>query len=110
MILNIAEARIKELSDLIYNKNINLKRSLEKVEVIFLEITDKINLKCFEEIYKNCFSNNNQFKIKFYDKPDVEVALDKAYKIVQYGWKKEAIPIAVKSKSIITRIFQAIFD
>ncbi len=110
LILNIAEARIKELSDLMYYKNINLKRSLEKIEVIFLEITDKINLKCFEEIYKNCFSNNNEFKIKFNDKPDVEVVLDKAHKIVQYGWKKEAIPIAVKSKSIITRIFQAIFD
>ena len=32
-----------------------------------------------------------------------------ANKIVQFGWKTEAIPIAKPRKSLITRIFQEIF-
>ncbi len=110
LISNIAEARIKELSDLMYFKNINFKKSLEKVEIIFLEITDKLNHECFEKIYENSFSYKNRFKVNFVEKPDIEKVLDKANEIVQFGWKKEAIPVTIKSKSTISRIFQAIFD
>ena len=40
LILEIAEARINELKNIIYFKNINFGRSLNKVKTIFLEITD----------------------------------------------------------------------
>ena len=35
--------------------------------------------------------------------------LDSANNIVQYGWKKEAIPIVNEKKSIISRLFGLIF-
>ena len=31
------------------------------------------------------------------------------YKLVQYGWKKEAIPVSKSKKSIIAKFFDAIF-
>ena len=35
--------------------------------------------------------------------------LSKVNKLVHYGWEKEAIPIAQSKKSVITRLFEAIF-
>ena len=41
LIAKIAEARIDELSEKLYSKNINLKKFLNKLNVIFLEIGDQ---------------------------------------------------------------------
>ncbi len=109
LIYEIAEARIKEICNLLCIKNINTERSLNKVKVIFLEIYDKKHLNCFKEAYEHCFALNNKFEIIFFDKPDDEKALEMANKIVQFGWKKEAIPVSKPRKSLISRIFQELF-
>ena len=110
LITKIAEARIDELSEKFYLKNINLKKLLNKTNVIFLEIDDKQHLNCFSHAYKDSFSHKNKYEIKMIKKPEIGQIIDKANNIVQFGWKKEAIPVTRSKKSLINRIFQAIFQ
>ena len=110
LIAKIAEARIDELSEKFYLKNINYKKSLEKIDVIFLEINDQQHFNCFNHAYEKSFSFNNKYKVRIVKKPEIELIINKADNIVQFGWKKEAIPVTISKKSFITRIFQQIFQ
>ena len=59
LISDISEARIKEISEIIYRKNINVKNHSNKKKVVFIEIEDKKLLKCFNEIFIKYFSAND---------------------------------------------------
>ncbi len=109
LILKIAEARIKELGELIYLKNINFKNATKEKKVIFLEINDNKHQRCFEKVYTNCFALNNKFDIRVIKNLDLESFVDTASKIDQFGWKKEAIPIIKAKKSSFLRFFEALF-
>ena len=110
LITKIADARISELSEKFYLNNINLKIPLEKINVIFLEINDQQNLSCFDKVYEKSFSFNNKFEIKILKKLEIEQIISKADNIVQFGWKKEAIPVSNSKKSFIIGFFQEIFQ
>ena len=110
LIAKIAEARIDELSEKFYLKNINFKKLLNKTDVIFLEINDKQHVNCFSHAYEASFSYKNKYEVKMIKKPKIEQIVDKANSIVHFGWKKEAIPVTRSKKSFITRIFQSIFQ
>ncbi len=110
LILEIAEARIKEFSEILYHHNVNFKKFLEKVNVIYLEIEDQRHTNCFQESYLNNFSSENKFLVKLIKKPELVDLIDAAYKITQFGWKKEAIPITKETGSFITRFFRTIFS
>ena len=109
-IAKIAEARIDELSEKIYLKNINLKKLLEKTSVIFFEINDQQHFSCFSDLYKKSFSFNNEYKIKMVKKLEIEQIINKADNIAQFGWKKEAIPVTKSKNSFMKRIFKQIFQ
>ena len=109
LIAKIAEARINELCELYYLKNINLKKLLKEVSVIFLEIDDQQHAMCFSEIYKKNFKSNNIREVITIKKPALEEFINKASNIVQFGWKKEVIPFTKNHRSLITRIFQSLF-
>ncbi len=108
LILEIAEARIKEYSDIILFKNINVKNFLQKQGTIFLQMYDG-KTSCFKHSFEFLFSKNNFFKIKTLWNDQFEDFYSVAKNLVQFGWKSEAIPIARENKSIITRIFEKIF-
>ena len=110
LIAKIAEARIEELSEIFYLKNINLKKTLGEIDKIFLEINDQQHLICFNHAYKKYFAYNNQFEVKFVKKPEIEQVVNKADNIAQYGWEKEAIPVYKENTSYITKIFRSIFS
>ncbi len=110
LIFDIAEARIKELSNKIYYKNINFVKFLLDAKHIYLEIADKNQLEFFKDIFIDCFSSNGKFKIKTFDKVEIRELIETAYKITHYGWKTEAIPITRSDKSMISRVFRAIFN
>ena len=110
LISKIAEARIAELSEKFYLKNINLKNYLNGTDVIFLEVFDQQHYSCFSHAYKKNFSFNDKYEVRVVKKPEIEQIIDKADTIVQFGWKKEAIPIIKSKKSFLTRIFQEIFQ
>ena len=110
LIVKIAEARIDELTDKFYLKNINFKKYLEKTSVIFLEVNDQHNLSCFNRTFEKSFSLNNKYEVKIVRKPEIEQIINKADNIAQFGWKKEAIPITKSKKSFVKRMFHEIFQ
>jgi len=110
LILEIAEARIQEICKIFYLKNINLKKKIEAIDLIFLDVDDLKHFKCFHNTYKNNFALNNTYGIKVVRKLSVEEIANKAINIVQFGWNKEVIPFTKSKKSIIARVFQQIFN
>ncbi len=109
LILDIARARIQEISEIILFKNVNTYFFLKKNIPIYLNLDEKLFSKNFRNIYNQIFSNNNRFKFSFFNKRDNEHFINEAFKIVQYGWKKEAVPIVHEKKSVISRFFDIFF-
>ncbi len=110
LIFDVAKARIEELSEVIIYKNINVISFLENNLSIFLKINDQSNLNCFREYYKKNFSKKDQFNLKFTSDFSLSDIYNSAIRIVHYGWKKEALPIVKKKKSVISRFFDKIFN
>ncbi len=108
LIYDIIFTRIKEISEIILFKNINLMYFNKFSNNIFLEIDHNIQFKCLNEIYKKIFSIDGSRNINFV-KPSDESTLNTANKLVHFGWKKEAIPTSKSKKSFIVRLFDAIF-
>ena len=110
LIFDVAKARIEELSEVIIYKNINVISFLQDNLSIFLKINDQSNLKFFYDCYKKNFSKKNQFPIKFTSDLSLSEIYNSASRVVQYGWKKEALPIVQEKKSIISGFFDKIFS
>jgi cell division protein FtsA len=110
LIFEIAEARIQELSQIILIKNINLISFNKKNGTVILSLNDKSNMKCFEECYRQNFSKENYFKIKFIENTKSEDLLDNADHLVNFGWKKEVIPVIHAKKSLLAKFFDALFN
>ena len=110
LIFDVAKARIEELSEVIIYKNVNVIRFLHDNLSIFLKINDQSNLKCFSDCYEKNFSKKDQFIIKFISDLPLSEVYGFASRVVQYGWKKEALPIVQERKSIISRFFDKIFS
>jgi len=110
LILDIASARIEELSELILTKNINLINYNKKIKSVFLKIKSKSHLNCFKGNYSFYFSNNNAFTVKFLEDITTEEFMNNVNKLVHFGWKKEAIPVAQLQKTLIARFFDVIFS
>ncbi len=109
-IFEIASARIKELSEIMLFKNINLNFFLKKKVPIFLRINDERYTKPLLNNYKLFFSAKDNHQLNLLEAQDYEKLYSDAFKIVQYGWKKEAVPIVVNKKSIIERFFNLFFN
>ena len=110
LIFEIAAARIKELSEVLIKKNINFENFHKKDLIIFLKIKDRLNLECFKNSYSLYFSKNNYFTIKFINSIETNDLVDNANTLVNYGWKKEAVPVIQPKKSLIVRLFDTIFN
>ncbi len=110
LITDIAQARIQEIAEIILLENINVKNFLKKDPVIFLTINDLSNLKCFKSIYKESFSKKSEKEIIITKNLNIEEIYESAYQLVQYGWKKEAVPIVKEKKSLIARFFDLFFN
>ncbi len=109
LITDIAKARIKELAEILILKNINILNYLQKKNKIFLKISDELNFKYFKENYKYYFSDKSKINLEFLSENNKENIFKNAYNLVQYGWKKEAVPIVLEKRSLITRFFDKIF-
>ena len=109
LIIDIAEARIKELSEIIITNNINFI-TYQNNNTIFLQIDDKSNFKCFEDSYVLSFSKQKNFIVKFVENIEYKDFIYNANKLVQFGWKKEAVPVIHPKKSLIARFFNALFE
>ena len=111
LFLDVADARIQELAEIIISKNINVLNYFQKKAPIFLRVSDISCCKLFNISFKTHFSNKQtNVEIKFIKALEYESFLNNAYKIVQFGWKKEAVPVVQEKKSLIARVFDFIFN
>ena len=110
LLLEISEARIQEILEIIILKNINFANYNKKNKEIFLRIRNQPHLKCFKDIYKSLLTKNYDFKVKYLENTSSEELMFNANKLVHFGWKKEAIPVTHTRKSLIAKLFGALFD
>jgi cell division protein FtsA len=109
LVLEIAEARIKEFAEIMMFKNLNFLTYFKECNVVFLTISDQSHLNFFKNTYKFLFSYKNGLKINFIKDIATEDLIYQANKIVHFGWKKEAIPVTFAKKSIIAKFFDILF-
>ena len=109
LILEIAEARIQEIAEMIINNNINLKEMEKKNFTLYFYIEDDRLKNNFEVILKSCFSKKYDLKIKFMNKVSIENIIKSTLTLTNHGWKKEAVPVIQTKNSLITKIFKSLF-
>ncbi len=109
LIYEIIIARFKEILELILLKNINLKYYNKSSKLIFFEYNSKFKPLSLTDSYKNIFNEMGHSEVRFLDSFTFNNILHTADKLVHYGWKREAIPVTQSNKSIIARLFDAIF-
>ena len=110
LFFEIANARIVELSEIILFKNINFIDFLKSKKTIFLKLNDHLITKCFKDNLEFNFSRKNNFNYNLIDEETFSNLFESASNIVQYGWKKEAVPIIHEKKSLIARFFNRMFN
>ena len=110
LIIDIAKARIEELSELIIFKNINTKFFLEKKTPIFLKINNSLIFQKFSNSFKFFFSKKDNCPLNIIDNEDNENFYNNVNDIAQFGWKREAIPIIHEKRSILARLFDFLFN
>ena len=105
LIYEIADARLQEMSEIFLIKNINLKNFIRKDTTLFIKIFDDDIYTSFKDIIKKSFSCEKKFIIEIIKSITIEETFKTASNIVQFGWKKEALPIIQIKKSILARFF-----
>ena len=110
LVIDIADARVQEIAEIIFFKNINIQSFLKNDSTIYLNINDFSNFKCFADSYISAFGKDKKLKIKLIKQIQTEELYKSANNLVQYGWKKEAVPIIQEKKSLITRFFDLFFN
>ena len=109
LIFDIIEARIQELFEIFIKKNLNIESFTKEKFPIFFLIKDNLNIDLFKDIFLKQFLKGNEQNISFIEEPSIEQFYENVNNIVQFGWKKEAIPITQNKQSIITRFFKSFF-
>ena len=109
LILEVAAARIKEISDVILFKNINIVNFLKKKSPLYLNISDQAHLINFKNFFLEYFSEEKKVEVNFLENNDIINIYQNAMKLVQFGWKKEAVPIIHEKKSLVSRFFDFFF-
>ena len=109
LIHDIAIARIQELLEILLFENVNLKFYNKLQKNIFFETKNDLQFKSIEEIFKKVFLSRENVNFNLIDNFSNDNMLRTANKLVQFGWKKEAIPITQSKKSLIARFFEALF-
>ena len=109
LILEVAAARIKEISDVILFKNINIVNFLKKKSPLYLNISDQAHLINFKNYFLEYFSEEKKVEVNFLENNDIINIYQNAMKLVQFGWKKEAVPIIHEKKSLVSRFFDFFF-
>ena len=108
-VVEIATARIDEITNIVLNKNINIQSFNKNNCKIYVFIQDKLIRKNFEEAFRTGFSRIGELEYKFIEDFEISALIVNAADLSIYGWKKEAIPIIQTKKSFITWVFKSLF-
>ena len=105
-------ARLNELLDIIFIKNINIKNLKTNIESCFIFIEDQsiyIKLKknlCDYLIKKE---KTKKFLIKEMTQNDEYLRCNLAAKLINGGWQNEVLPLIQPKKSLISKVFTSLF-
>ena len=110
LIFEIADARIKELSNKILFKNVNLNNNSKKKLATYLTMVDYSQFLGLKDLFIANFSTNNASSIQIIQNTPYEELIGGANEIVHFGWNKEAIPFTQSKKTIIAKFFDLIFN
>lgn len=105
LIYDIISARVEEITDIILTKNINLHNFKNDSYRVFVTLTESIFDKDFEFYF-----SKNKIKLEYIKKFDIESSISNIANLSLYGWRKEAIPVTQSKSSLVTRIFNYLFD
>ena len=64
----------------------------------------------FKESYELFFSQNKNVLVKFDENSSNDEIISSVNQLVDFGWKKEAIPVTRAKKSLIAKLFDALFN
>ena len=109
LILEISFARIEEIFEIILFKNTNVLSLIKKDINVFLSFDEAVKIDFFKKILMEYFLKKNELNFIIEKKPSAEDLALKAFQLVQFGWKKESLPIVNEKKTIISRIFGLFF-
>ena len=110
LIYNIAIARIEEITELMLTKNVNFLNYNKVSNDVFFEIDTKSQLINLEGIFERIFSMHGNYNLIFTKSLTSENLINTANNLVNFGWKKEAIPVLQVKKSAFARFFDKIFS
>ena len=110
LILDIVNARVEEICNIIMNKNVNIQNFKKNKVTIYLTIQDKIIKDNFNVNFKSLLSKRVFSDIKLIDDFELNSLAINTAKLSTFGWKKEAIPIIKTKSSLITRIFKSLVE
>ena len=109
LIKEIVDARVEEMVDIIFKKNINLKKLYKKKFNLYIFNEDQLILNNFKDTFNSFLLKNTFGNIIFSANPNAESSIINSANISTFGWRKEAIPIIQTKNSLITRIFKYLF-
>lgn len=110
LVLDVIEARMEELFEIFYKKNINLNHFKNTNKAIYIYVDDYKLLENIKYIVSE--KKTGELQIIFnepYEERLISASLGAA-ELIGKGWEKEAIPIIQSKKSIISRLFSSLFN
>ena len=111
-IKEIMLARLNELLDLIFIKNINIKNLKKNIENCFIFIEDQnINVNLRQNLFDYLIEKEKmkKFQIKETTQNDEFLKCNLAAKLINDGWQNEVLPLIQPKKSLISRFFISLF-
>ena len=110
LISDIIDSRISEIILLVYKENTNLKFLRDKTKEIFFTFENEYILSSIKLNITKKYFNSMNIHFDFVNQATlVDGCLGSAI-LMGRGWEREAIPIIQTKKSLISRIFTAIFS
>ena len=110
LIIDIVNARIEEITNIILKKNINIESLNKNNAKIFIIIEDQLIFDNFQKNFKFYISQKYNFEPHLINNFQIDSSIMNAAYLSAYGWKKEAVPVTQTKNSLITRIFKSIFE
>ena len=89
-------------------KNSNTISFLNNNVKIFINLEDQLTKNIFENSLSFFLSKRN-LTFSFYEKIPLSDLYENTDKLVQFGWKREAVPVIQEKKSFIAKFFEFLF-
>jgi len=109
LILDIVKARIEELFEISYKKNINIQ-NLKSNNIIYIYVESSQYYRNIQYILTNSKIATSECIFDNSIEQNLLAGVNGACELIGKGWEKEAIPIIPKKKSLVSGFFSRLFS